>query len=141
MSSRFHDLGQITVKLGTFTFTEHAGDGILWAPIEDMIAKLQGARGAVMVSAKFDELSEITLNIMPGSPNMEIINAAQGQPGERVFLPLVAVDPNANSSVVAPSATLRRRPDWAKAEEAAAMPVIFDLFNARVDYGPGSVEV
>jgi hypothetical protein len=141
MATRFHDLGQVTVKFGTWTFTEHAGDGVLWAPIEDKIAKLQGARGSVMVSAKFDELSELTLNIMPGSPNMEIINFAQGNPGETIFAPMVVVDPNSNSSIIAPTATLRRRPDWAKAEEAAAMPVVFDLFNTLVDYGPGSVEV
>lgn len=141
MSILFHDLGQISVKMGENSFTDFAGDGILWAPIEDRIAKLQGARGLVVVSAMFDELSEVTLNIMPGSPNMAIISLMQGQGGERPFASFAAIDPLANSDVFAPACALRRRPDWNKPVEAVPLVAVFDLFNGRVGWGTGAVQV
>lgn len=141
MSTLFHDLGQVLVKVGANSFTDFAGDGILWAPIEDRIAKLQGARGLVVVSAMFDEISEATLNVMPGSPNAAIIDLMIGQGGERPFATFSAVDPLGNSDVFAPACALRRVPDWAKPAEAVPTVVIFDLFNGRVAFGPGAVQV
>lgn len=141
MSTLFHDLGQILVKMGTNSFTDFAGDGILWAPIEDRIAKLQGARGLVVVSAMFDELSETTLNIMPGSPNMAIIDLMMGVGGARPFAAFSAVDPLGNTDVFAPACALRRRPDWAKPVEAVPLVAVFDLFNATLSYGAGAVQV
>jgi hypothetical protein len=136
--TRYHNLGEIGVKFGEFLFDEWAADGISWAPANDQISAEAGARGAVAVSEMFDEVSEITLNIVPTSPNNAIINATIGQ-----FLPLVLTDLNSTNEILAVTGRIAARPEFAKPQEiqGASRVIRIMLFGADVDYGGGNVPV
>lgn len=138
MPTRYHNLSEIGVKFGEHLFSEWSADGISWAPANDQISAEAGARGNVSVSEMFDEVSEITLNLVPTSPNNAIIDATIGQ-----FLDLVLTDLNSGNEIVATSGRIAARPEFAKPQEiqGSSRVVRIMLFGAKVLYGGGNVVV
>lgn len=137
-ATRYHNLAEIGVRFGDFTFNEWSADGISWAPANDQISAEAGARGAVSVSEMFDEVSEITLNLVPTSPNNSIIDATIG-----LFLNLVLTDLNSSNEILAVTGRIAARPELAKPQEVqgSSRVVRIMLFGADVKYGEGNVVV
>ena len=134
--SRYHNLAEIVVNFGAFTFTEWHADGISWEPLNDQIVVEPGARGANMVSEMFDSVSEMTLSIVQTSPNNAFIDALLG-----VFETLTLTDKNSGTLIFAGAARIKARPPIGLAQEAGARAFVVVLFNDESEYGAGNVQL
>lgn len=131
----YHNLAQMSVQFGDEIFTEFAEDGISWEPVNDAIVVGQGARGAVVMSEMFDAVSELTVRIMPGSPNEAIIDRIKGRTDI-----LQVVDLNSDREIFSRWARVKRRPNIDSPMDlaGAAREIVFVLIQDRERYGTGN---
>jgi hypothetical protein len=136
MPSRYHNLSEIGVHIGEFQFLEWHADGISWEPLNDQIVAESGARGAVMVSEMFDNISEMTLSIVQTSPNNAYIDALLG-----VFATCTLTDKNSGTEIFAGACRIKARPPIGLAQEAGARAFVVQLYNDEARYGGGNVQI
>ena len=136
MALGYHNLAQIGLKVGTFLFSEFAADGLSWEPVNDQIVTEAGARGSVVMSEMFDSVSELTVTIMPQSPNNSIIDQILGQ-----TLPLTVTDLNSDREIFSNTARIKARPPIGLPMQLEGAPrvIVFTLVNDTTIYGSGNL--
>ncbi len=127
MGVRHYDLDQVLVVIMGIPVTEFAdGDSIKVALNEDDWVVTQGHHGSVIRAKKPNALAEMTVNIMQGSPVLELLSSA----AIADLLTGLGVEPssvkdlNGGSLFSAPYSWIKKRPDLNLSTEAGAVELV-----------------
>ena len=137
MTVRAYSLDEVVASIDGRRITEFAeGDAITVSFTADDVEAIQGSGGAVVFSDKNNNIADVTLNIVQGSPAnqwlSELANARRG-------FDFVVQDARARGTLVSGRGRVRKRPDVTFADVAGQ--VEWALVLADVQHTIGTQDV